>query len=320
MTDDKHSEIAEEPRADSFEDGEAPKADRAAPDSGADQAAPGPPPPPPQSPFDFRRPAQLSSRLQHRLLQWEERIEALTPVKLSTHVPDLACQVLPHETNTPDLAEPPHPMLAFRVSVNQQFETILGVHRPLALSLVAAMLGESKEDVEDRELTLVEQSVFDLIIRDFVEMLDESGQPLGIRAQWQGGERRTQLIRLFRPGEPILLLNFRLSGGFGAGIVCWIWPQAAIESLFATEEPPAPAPHLPQLAQRLPFDLSVRLGRASLSVQRLARLKPGDVIVLDQTVCDPLVAEIGGVEKLHVWPGRDGTRQAIRVEGLIEDE
>ena len=75
---------------------------------------------------------------------------------------------------------------------------------------------------------------------------------------------------------------------------------------------------MPLLAQRLPFELRVRLGRAHLSLQQLSTLKPGDVLVLDQPVSEPLVGEIGGVEKFHLWPGRDGQRQAVQVDEVVD--
>ena len=272
------------------------------------------------TPYDFRQPSRLSPVAELRIMQWQKRIKALLPVKLKAHIPDIACDISTPSVGAPDEVTPPYPMLAFRIQVNQDHETIFAIYRPLALTMVAAMLGDKVESLsEDRALTLVEQSVFDLVIRDVVDLLDESGQPVLVRSELLGAERRTQLIRLFPPSHPVMLMNFRWDTEFGEGAVAWIWPQSLAESLFGHEEIPSPAPQLPQLAQRLPFQLKVRLGRAQLSVQQLARLKPGDVIVLDQAVRDPLIAEVGGAEKMHVWPGREGTRQAVRI-GQILDE
>ena len=270
--------------------------------------------------YDFRQPARLAEDVATSVGQWQKRIASLLPEKLSSHVPSLRCDAAPPEVGPPDKVAPPHPLLAFRVLVADAHETILGIHRPLAVTLVTAMLGESPETLcEDRELTLVEQSLFELVVRDLVELLDESGQPLGISVKLIGGERRTQFIRLFPPNQSISMLKFQLDGDFGGALFCWTWPQGVLEALMESNEPPAASPHLPELAQRMPFEVVVRLGSAHLTVQQLTQLKPGDIVVLDQPVAEPLVADIGGQEKLRVWPGREGHRLAVQVAEVVED-
>lgn len=269
--------------------------------------------------YDFRQPSRLAATAAKQVSDWQQRITSLLPEKLSCHVSELRCTTLECEVGTPDKVEPPHPLLAFRCQINDEHETILAIHRPLAVTLVNAMLGEIPESMcEDRELTLVEQSLLELVIRDIIELLDESGQPMGIRVSLLGGERRTQFIRLFPPGESIALLNFQLEGSFGAGNICWTWPQAILEDVAETDEPHVPAPQLAELAQRFPFEVIVHLGKAHLTVQQLLELKVGDIVVLDQPVGEPLAGEVGGREKLHVWPGREGHRQAVQIDAIVD--
>lgn len=267
--------------------------------------------------YDFRQPARLTSATSHQLGAWQRRIASLLPDKLAPHVADLACDALPNDVGRPDEVSPPHPLLAYRLRVNAEHETILALHRPLAATLVAEMLGEPQESLaEDRPLTLVEQSLIELAVADMVELLDESGTPLGIHTELLGGERRTQLIRLFNPAELVALVNFRLRGRFGEGGLCWIWPQSLLEELMDEPTAASVAPELSELAMRLPFEMVIRLGGARLSVQELAALRPGDIVVLDQAVDEPLAARVGGKEKLRVWPGREGTRQAVQIDTI----
>lgn len=264
--------------------------------------------------YNFRQPARLPSATAKQVANWQRRIASLLPDKLSTHVQGLQCELPANDVGRPDEVSPPHPLLAYRLKVNAEHETILAVHRPLAVTIVAEMLGDKQQQLaEDRPLTLVEQSLIELVVADAVELLDESGIPAGIRTELTGHERRTQLIRLFNPNELVVLLNFRLQSEFGEGDLSWIWPQKLIESLMEEPEPAEPAPELAALACRFPFEVTVPLGRARLSVQELAALRPGDVLILDQPVDEPLPARIGGVDKFRVWPGREGSRQAVQI-------
>ena len=66
-------------------------------------------------------------------------------------------------------------------------------------------------------------------------------------------------------------------------------------------------------------EIEVVLGRAHLGPTQLAQLTPGDVVVLDQRVRDPLVAIVGGKEVFRTWPGRVGARQACKIDSIVED-
>jgi flagellar motor switch protein FliM len=64
----------------------------------------------------------------------------------------------------------------------------------------------------------------------------------------------------------------------------------------------------------------IRLGQAKLHVSELLNLRPGDVVVLDQRVSEPLSIEVCGTRKYVGWPGRVGNRQAFQIQGMVEDQ
>jgi len=51
-----------------------------------------------------------------------------------------------------------------------------------------------------------------------------------------------------------------------------------------------------------------------------AGLQPGDVIVLDQTVDQPLRASVGQRELFAGSPGTRGKRLAFQVSGVVDDD
>ncbi|MCZ2108992.1 MAG: FliM/FliN family flagellar motor switch protein [Dehalococcoidia bacterium] len=62
------------------------------------------------------------------------------------------------------------------------------------------------------------------------------------------------------------------------------------------------------------------LGAARVAASDLAQLEPGDVIVLDREVGEPLRVLIGNCERFAGSPGTRGKRMALQIEGRVDDD
>jgi flagellar motor switch protein FliM len=74
--------------------------------------------------------------------------------------------------------------------------------------------------------------------------------------------------------------------------------------------------------QLLPVTVPLRamLGGARVDAVDLAQLAPGDVIVLDHLVEDPLRILVGNCERFAGFPGTKGRKMALQVSGLVDDD
>lgn len=74
--------------------------------------------------------------------------------------------------------------------------------------------------------------------------------------------------------------------------------------------------------QLLPVSVPLRamLGDARVDAVDLAALAPGDVIVLDHLVQDPLRVMVGNCERYAGFPGTKGRKMALQVSGLVDDD
>ena len=139
-------------------------------------------------------------------------------------------------------------------------------------------------------------------------------------------DRRPGLSRLFAPSDVAFVSRFNLGGPAGTYECTWLIPHHALERAVSAEWPedPQSAPprdataQLETLAGTLSLVLSVRLGEARLPVSQLADLQVGDVIVLDQPISRPIIAEVGGEAKFLGYPGRIGSRQSFQVHEVVE--
>ena len=82
----------------------------------------------------------------------------------------------------------------------------------------------------------------------------------------------------------------------------------------------AAAPPIDAVVQALPIEIKVALGSIELPLAQLGHLQPGDVIVLNQRITDPLVALVNDTPKFRGWPGRNGSTLAYKIHSLTENE
>jgi flagellar motor switch protein FliM len=183
------------------------------------------------------------------------------------------------------------------------------------------------ESAAPRPLTAIEESMAQLLIAELVWAISEAWPgrtPIPCRVGEV--ERRPVLSRLFAPGDVAFVSRFALTGPAGVNECTWLVPHEALERAVTAEWPedPQAAPprdattQLEQLAGALSLVLSVRLGQARLPVSQLADLQVGDVIVLDQPITRPVIAEVGGEPKFLGFPGRIGSRQSFQVHEVVD--
>ena len=72
--------------------------------------------------------------------------------------------------------------------------------------------------------------------------------------------------------------------------------------------------------ERAPVDVRVELGKTVVSLRDLIALQPGDLVMFDKSVTEPLSATVNDREKFKVFPGVNRDKLAVRVSQIVEDE
>jgi flagellar motor switch protein FliM len=282
-------------------------------------------------PFDFRQPppgtlerqfgqwlqqalrrfAQQSSRLLSFSLSWElAQVETGTFARLTAVMPDDAV-CFPSTTDDPG-----------------DGSLWLVLPRSVLITLLTGLLGEVPTQwPEGREATDLEAALVDYLLRElFLTPLEQTwpDTPLSLTAG-TGQSLRAVLRR--HEAELMLRATVVITAPWGKQTL-WLcaprqgrWEQLGTPQSVAV--PPLPSAawraQLESLVQNLPVELTVVLGQVDTTMQRLAQLKVGDVLVLRQSVHHPLQTWVGGVPKLRVWPGRRGAHTAILIDAIGSD-
>lgn len=278
---------------------------------------------------DFTRPLPLAPATRAILAQWLGRVNALLAEGLTRLSVTVELRFEDSATAFPleSLAEWSDKSLAFQLGLEgAQTGSVLAIPNPLVQDLVSRVLGDSLEKTPaERELTAAELSIAEFLCDTIIKSLKESW--LGETAvELSLGTQEANLRRskLFRPTEPIVVCRSIVRTSLGESCWCWLMTNDFMARLIGLPEriqTPAAGissqQNLERLIRQMSTEVEVRLGGVQLTGPQLARLRVGDVVVLDQRLSDPLRAFVSGEPKFLGWPGRVGNRQAFEIESEV---
>lgn len=279
-------------------------------------------------PFDFRKPCRLPVEIEAQLRKWQEDVCAYAPEILRPLLrSELSCKPLPLETVHPSDALNGTTFVAFRVRYQDHAtNTLLAFDLRLAKTLVSIMLqGEAEEEPDDRPVTDIEQALLEMLAQQWLQAIGAvSPEGVSCNLQLQSFIAQPRLNLFFPADQDLIVLRYEVGTSPNPGQIAWIWTEGLTEKLFdgtATDvdAEQSSTGEVQDVAMRIRFDVTVRLGSARLHVSELANLREGDVIVLDQRVSDTMPAFVDERCIFHGWPGRVGNRQAFQVESVHQE-
>lgn len=284
-------------------------------------------------PFDFRRPPP--GELEWQAAEWlseAARAAAAVWAKLLTFPAEpIAGGVVPTTAGAGMLGLPANsvgfPVRPPAGADDEDEGFLLALPRPLLLTLLAGLMNETvTEYLPDRELTALEGSLCDYLVRELILAPLEATWPLREKPKWAaaaGGPPRN--VWRVAPADPAVLATLGVTTPFGDQSFHLLFTRSVRLLRLADPPPPTAAPQsdaqrrqIESLVREMPIDLTVTLGSSDLTLLDLAKLQPGDLLVLHQKVSEPLPAAVGGADKFRVWPGAVGGRQAVQIHAVVD--
>lgn len=281
------------------------------------------------SDFDFRRPPPGS--LEQLVTEWLTDACNRVPGTWAKLLPFPATlEVLKVEsiTTADAMDRLPEGAVSFAMTVGSHPESapLIGMSRPVLLGLMLGTMGDIVGALpNDREFSDVEKSLAPFVVRQLLLEL--------LQSAWTGTEDLHLSIRDWGPPRQIctlppndLILNAVLlvGGEFGSHPIQLTMPRTDfVHSLArpaASPDDVKPVDHstMEAVVCEMPIEVAIALGTAEITMNQLADLSPGDLVILDQKVTEPLSARVGGKEKFMVWPGAVGRRQAVQIDTTVE--
>jgi flagellar motor switch protein FliM len=199
----------------------------------------------------------------------------------------------------------------------------------LVFPIVDLVLGGTGVDpVEPRELTEIEEQIFETVARLLARDLQTTWAPvLEIDIQFDQRQQHAQIQGLLLPTEKVLSLTFeiRLPGSHGTLNLSFpaVVANALLRKLSAQwshfERIPSRAARRQVQARLLEsrFTVELNLPPSRLSIREVVAIEPGKVLVLPKRVEEPIQLNVAGKAMFRAYPIRHGPNRGARIDRRI---
>jgi len=189
--------------------------------------------------------------------------------------------------------------------------------------------GQGHFKIEGRDFTHIEMKVIKKVVSMAFSDLEEAWKSVHeVKFQYSRSEMNPQFATIVSPTEVVVVITFELKIDTLSGIMRICIPYAAIEPIkeklnagFQSDSLAVDRRWMERFLGGLQYSqvrVDVELGKGEITVQDLLRFVPGDVIILENSVVDDLVAYVEGVPKFKGKPGFYKGSQAFKVTSRMD--
>jgi flagellar motor switch protein FliM len=205
---------------------------------------------------------------------------------------------------------------------------VLALEMQVVFPILDLLLGgEGKAETVSRDITEIEEEVLESAVRIICRELERAFHPL-LQLTFRPDRRvqRAQAMRLLPPVEKVLAFRFEVGMGERLGQFGVALPLSVSGRLLrkvAEEETVQPvrrsehAPRLREVLRGCRLSVEMQLPPTPIRGRDLLALRPGQSLVLQHRVSDPVPVWIAGQELLLAFPVRSGKARAAMIDRRI---
>ena len=197
---------------------------------------------------------------------------------------------------------------------------MLVVRRIKLLRLLMDILGNRSPDAPvDRELTSVEMSLSQLIFEQIAFAIGQSWpEQQSLSYKLEEPDDQPNRSRVFPPDEKLLTSGMQIQIADSTVILQIALAKNETSKLLGADmQVSKPNPNN-RVSREMISEICVRitagLGSSELDMNDLVSMSAGDIIVLNQSVAEPLTVFANDEPVFRAWPGRVDQQQAINIE------
>lgn len=188
--------------------------------------------------------------------------------------------------------------------------------------------GQTHVKPEGQDFTLIEQRVMRKVMLMGLSNLQKAWDPVQkVTINALRAEMNPQLASIVLPADIVIVVTLGVELGNSVGDLHLCLPYAMLEPLrerlqvsFQSDFYEADMGWIKRFSANIkdaPVNISVSLGETQLSVEELMRFAPGDVVMLNQSTTEPLVATVEGVAKFRGFPGVTKGFQSFQIKETL---
>ncbi|MBM3277996.1 MAG: flagellar motor switch protein FliM [Candidatus Handelsmanbacteria bacterium] len=287
--------------------------------------------------YDFRHPARVNKDQLHTLESLHDncaRLLASTFSGAMRAVVDVNTAFVDQTTYAEFIMSLSNPSCSYTFTLAPtNGQAILDVAMPVAFAFVDRIFGGtgSSQGVDARQLTHIEMSVINKIVKRVIEDLEATWEPI-LRVEVLDVELETnpEFMQITAASEIVILLAFEVHSTNASGLVSLCYPFFTLESILprlGSQTGRQSRVNQEELlrSNRLRLDktylpLRAELARGMVSFQDLQNLRAGDVLRLDTHIREQAVVFVEEEPKFLALPGRVGRKNAVQLTSFIDRE
>ncbi len=283
-------------------------------------------------PYDFRLPNRIS-KTQLRTIRnihenFSESLSSFLVTKLQTVV-NIKVNSIDQIYYSEYVLSVPNPACLYTFQIkNTDIKGILELSSDLALTLVDRLLGgNGSSKKQGNNITLIEQKVLSAIVERVTQDLKKTWQIIdNMDFVVDHFEPDIDFVQLTSPNESVLLISFEFSFGDETYLMNLCFATFAFDVILAkmsSQKFSSSRPNKNQgkttkdiLSKHLNqtfVPVAVELGKSSISIDELSKLKKGDVIVLNNKVQDEHIVRVYNKVLFYGHPGILNNHKAIKI-------
>lgn len=292
-------------------------------------------------PYDFRRPDKFS-KIQLRTLQFMHETfarHASTALSAFLRAPiKLSLTLVEQLTFDQFISSLPVPTVVGIIDMAPlDGKAVLEINPAVVFPMVDRLLGgrgkvdnvsEKARDLSDVESVLVRR-----IIARLLEAFANTWQSIApFEVKLDVLESNPQFVQVMSPGDTVVAIAFDISFGDATGTMSLclsyitlqpILPKLSAQQWFTERRKTLSDQKRDILKRKLDsvrLPVSAQIGYATLTVDEILNLQPGDVIMLDHKASDDIEIHVASRARFCGKPGAIGKRLAVKITGIIGEE
>ncbi len=281
--------------------------------------------------LDFQTPRRPNAGSSRVLQQWHAEICTRTQERWETLITNdfqISPQSMEPVTEHRAMQELPADGVGVRISLGiSGIPSLVVVSGRLGRVLVEYVLNIQGDDwPKPTPFSPTEIAILEILFENISDAMSESWpgtEP--IPSMYQEFIEKPRRARMFAHGTDLLVSKMRIKSGYGEETLHWLMPKHALEDQisqeFTTALPTSDRDLTAMVAatESIPKEIMVELGSAELKMSEITELSVGDVLLLNQSAFQPLIASIDEHPKWRVTPVTVGPRLGFQVVETIDD-
>jgi flagellar motor switch protein FliM len=285
--------------------------------------------------YDFKRPNRVSKEQLRAIRGIHDKIARNIASEMSTmlrSIIEIQLQSVDQMTYGEFLMSLPSPT-SFNVFSMKPLDgsAILEINPSILFPMVDRLLGGKGDSYDiERELTDIELTLLDNVLKVIMQKLRESWEPIiKIMPVIESKESSPNVIQIVAQNEIVIMIVLEITIGETSGMINLAYPVIHLESILSRlankdlmlgerNIKKSRNTELKELIKRADMNLEAILGETNLSFKKILDLKVGDTIRLKQPASNKAILSIDGKKIFEAQMGIHNHAKSMKVIDKIE--